>query len=504
MVTCRSVFAFCGFLFLSVVIVVLIRTFTLSVRTDTVDDCTATDEDFIRASDKIISNFRRALQIKTVSKNVHEYDTGELLKLQQLIRTAYPVIHSSPLVKLEVIGNYSLLYSIKGSNSSLTPYMLCSHLDVVPAEPQKWDAPPFAADIKDGYIYARGTIDFKHGVMGILEAVEYSLSRGFKPQRSFYLAFGHDEEVGGSDGARAISERLKAQHVKLEFIVDEGMVVTDGLVPGMTKPAALIGTSEKGQAMLRLTVTQTAGHSSMPPKESTIGILAHAIHKLESVGQPRMFGYGPEKYMFEHLAQDMTFSHKLVMSNLWLFGPIVSWVLSRKPVTDAMIRTVTSVTMIQGGIKANVVPPEASAIVNHRIHPAQSVQDVIDYDRKLIDDDRVKIEIMDAFESLPQSPFGDDDFGYQMVKNSIRQVWLGVVVAPATLIGNTDTRHYVEMTKNIYRFSPTYMYPEDMARFHGDNERISVKDYEKAINFYYHLISNANKELEPSHKHGEL
>ncbi|KAK7489673.1 hypothetical protein BaRGS_00019068 [Batillaria attramentaria] len=493
-------------LFLVVSAVVVIRTFTLKVRTDSVVKCSSSDADFIPLTEKRLKNFQTALRFETVSRDRHDYSRHELAQLCQFIIQAYPVLHSSPHVKHELVANYSLLYTVRGSDSSLTPYLLASHLDVVPADQSQWEAPPFSADIINDFIYARGTIDDKHGVMGILEALEYLLSNGFQARRSFYVAFGHDEEVTGLDGAYNLAETLRSRGVtKLEFISDEGLTVVHGIVPGLTKSAGLIGTAEKGQVVLKLKVKAGTGHSSMPPPENSISILAKAIHRLESNPHPSMFGYGPEGEMFEHLASDMQLPHRLVMSNLWLFRPLVSWVLSQKPATNAIVRTVTGITKFNAGIKDNVIPPEAEAIVNHRIHPAQTVQEVIDYDRYIIGDDRVEIVVKGAMEPHPIAPSGPDDFGYQVVKNSIRQVWTEAVVAPGVMIGNTDTRHYLQFTHNVYRFSPTFMYPNDTTRFHGINERISKKNYEQAINFYHHLILNANEAgLSPSHKHSEL
>ncbi|XP_076447510.1 N-fatty-acyl-amino acid synthase/hydrolase PM20D1.2-like isoform X2 [Babylonia areolata] len=395
--------------------------------------------------------------------------------------------------------------SCTGSDRSLTPYLLASHLDVVPADGAQWDAPPFSADLIDDFIYARGTIDDKHGVMGILEALEFLLSNGFQPRRSFYIAFGHDEEVSGIEGAQSIAATLKARGVdRLHFVSDEGLTIVNNMIPGISKPVAIIGTAEKGQAVLRLKVEGQTGHSSMPTAENTISILAEAVHRLHTNRHPSMFGYGPERAMLEHLAPEMQFGHRLVMSNMWLFSPLVSWLLSQKPASNAQVRTVTSVTKFNAGVKDNVIPSVAEAIINHRIHPAQSVQEVIDYDRYIIGDDRVKIELKGSIEPHPQAPHGDHDFGYQVVKNSIRQVFTDAVVVPGVLVGNTDTRHYLCFTHNVYRFSPTFMFPDDIPRFHGVNERISKKNYEQVINFYHHLILNADDpQLPPLHQHSD-
>ncbi|KAK3610576.1 hypothetical protein CHS0354_009016 [Potamilus streckersoni] len=493
--------------FCTVLLVIVVRTFTLTVRSDGVKQCEKLDHDFIPATEEVLERFRKAIRFQTVSQELHVYNRPELERLLDFIHSDYPTIHSSSLVEHEVVGNYSLLYSIKGSNSALQPYILMAHLDVVPvADPDKWEAPPFEGEIRNGFIYGRGTIDFKQGVIGILEALEYLLASGRKPVRGFYVAFGHDEEVSGQDGARAIGDLLMKRGVHgVEFILDEGLTIVNNVIPGIDRPVAMVGSSEKGQVFLELLVKGTPSHSSMPEPESPIGILANAVARLEKYPQPSMFGYGPEKDTFEHLAPEMKLPFRMVMTNLWLFGPVVSWILSLKPVTNAIIRTVTAVTMFQAGVKINVNAPDARAYVNHRIHPAQSIEQVIEYDRQIINDDRVQITVLYRQEALPISPSGDNDFGYQTIKNSIRQVWTESVVAPGTLIGNTDTKHYTKLSNNIYRFSPTFMFQEDVPRFHGNNERISIKNYEQAINFYYHLMRNSDKEkLTPSHSHGEL
>ncbi|KAL4226044.1 hypothetical protein ACF0H5_014032 [Mactra antiquata] len=495
--------------FISVIVsIVVIRTFTLQTRQLDVLSCKKSDLDFIEAGhgSEALKRFQDAIRFRTVSTAISDYNTEELAKFVQYIVSAYPDLHSSSLLQYEIVANYSLLYTVPGTDSSLTPYLLMAHLDVVPADPAAWEAEPFGADIINDFIYGRGTIDFKHGVMGILEALNFYVSNGKQPERSFYVAFGHDEEVSGLDGAQAISDLLWNRGVrKFEFILDEGLTLTNGIVLGLKEQVGLIGVAEKGSLNVELFVDGEPGHSSMPPKESTIGIMSGAIHRLEKNPHPSMLGYGPEKDTFEHLAPYMSLPYRVVMCNLWLFKPVMSWVLSWKLSTNAIIRTVSAVTMFKAGVKINVNSPNATAYINHRIHPAQTVQQVLEYDASVINDDRVKMRVVDAMEPHPIASSGDEDFGYQTIKSSIRQIWNNTVVAPATMIGNTDTRHYLRMTSNVYRFSPTVMFPDDPKRFHGNNERISINNYEQAVNFYYHVIMNSNKKsIESVHKHGEL
>ena len=172
------------------------------------------------------------------------------------------------------------------------------------------------------------------------------------------------------------------------FILDEGMFVMDGVFPGVDQPVAYVGVVEKGWANVELSVQGVQGHSSTPPKESAVGILAHAMAKLEDTRQPSRFGHSVEYDTMSHVAPYASFGYKLVLGNLWLFKDIVAKILSNDAKTDAIQRTTSAITVVNAGIKSNVIPNEASALVNHRIHPADSVQDVIDNDNKIIDDSR--------------------------------------------------------------------------------------------------------------------
>ncbi|XP_016300449.1 probable carboxypeptidase PM20D1.2 [Sinocyclocheilus anshuiensis] len=235
----------------------------------------------------------------------------------------FPKIFSSSLVQHEMVGNYSHLLTVSGSEPDLEPYMLLAHIDVVPAdEADGWDAPPFSAQELNGFIYGRGTIDNKQSVMGILQALEYLLERGYTPRRSFYIGLGHNEEVNGLHGAANIVKLLKSRGVKLQYVLDEGLAVLDGVI--MAWMGLLPCISEKGKATVKLSVSSAPGHSSMPPRESSIGILASAVNRLEENPMPRLFGYGPEHGTFEHLAHKFGLPLRLIMSNLWLFSPLLS------------------------------------------------------------------------------------------------------------------------------------------------------------------------------------
>uniref|UniRef100_A0A667ZJW9 Peptidase M20 domain containing 1, tandem duplicate 1 n=1 Tax=Myripristis murdjan TaxID=586833 RepID=A0A667ZJW9_9TELE len=421
-----------------------------------------------------------AIRIPTVSSTNTDINTTALLEFHKLLRKAFPTVFSSSLVHHEVVADYSHLFWVPGTQPALAPYMLLAHIDVVPAsESDGWEAPPFSAKEIDGFIYGRGTIDDKQSVMGILQALEYLLAKGYAPRRGFYIGLGHDEEVSGFQGAMNIVRVLKQRGVRLAFVLDEGLAVLDGIISGLEGPAALIGISEKGQATLKLSVLMTPGHSSMPPRESSI----------------------EEKFVsfeaFLALCTLFKLPLKFIMSNLWLFSPLLGRVMERRPDTNAFVRTTTAVTMFNSGVKVNVIPPLAEAYVNLRIHSAQSLQEVLDLVQSTIGDQRVKIELVDGFDPLPISSYDEKSFGFQIIKKTVLDLFPEVTVAPGITVGNTDSRHFKELTNATYRFAPTWFKPGDPQRFHGINERISKKNYEELVVFYFHLIQNCDTEKLP-------
>lgn len=253
-------------------------------------------------------------------------------------------------------------------------------------------------------------------------------------------------------------------------------------------------------ATVKLSVTTAPGHSSMPPRETSIGILAAAVKRLEDNPMPMLFGQGPERGTFEHLAHKFNLPLRFLASNLWLFAPIVGRFLALKPDTNAFSRTTTAVTMFNGGVKVNVLPSLAEAFVNLRIHSAQTLEEVLDLVKSTVGDQRVSMDLVEGFDPLPVSPYSETSYGFQILKKTILELFPQVTVAPGICVGNTDSRHYKDLTTDIYRFAPIWAKPGDSQRIHGINERISKKNYEEMVGFYFTLIQNCDiKELPAAH-----
>ena len=427
------------------------------------------------------------IQIETISHEDPKKDKKEnLKKMQEQLASLYPLVHKN-LTK-EVVDGFSLIYTWKGSNPDLNPVVFMAHQDVVPADEHtldQWTYPPFSGKIADGFIWGRGTLDIKSQVIAILESVEALLAAKYKPERTVILTFSHNEEVLGT-GAKAVVDHLKDQGIRVDAVIDEGGAIYDGIIPGIKGLSASVGIAEKGYLSLKLTVKGTGGHSSTPPKETAIGILSKAIARLERQKFPtdvRMV-----KPMFQGLASAASPVMQMAFGNLWLFGGIVTKILSSKNETDATIRTTVAPTIIQSGVKDNVLPSHAEAVVNFRILPGQSIADVCDYVRFVIKDKRVSFEPMDqkAWEASPLSPI--DGNAYYHIASVIDEIWPGTVVAPYIMLGGTDSRNFCEISDCVYRFTPMVVTEEDLNRVHGVNERIGVNDFFQLTDALYRLI----------------
>lgn len=273
-----------------------------------------------------------AVKFPTVSlRSGGPIDTAAFRGLHQYLVASFPLAHAA--LAREVVAGLSLLYTWSGTDTTLPPLVLMGHLDVVPVpEPNlpSWTHSPFSGDIADGFVWGRGTLDDKTTVLSILEAVETLFKDGFRPSRTIYLAFGHDEEVGGRYGARAIVARLVAHGVQPALVLDEGGFMAAGLMPGMNERAAMVGIAEKGYLSLRITAKAEGGHSSMPTGRTAVGALSRAIATLEANPFPSRVD-GPTRGMIEAMAPYLSFGRRLLIANLWLAAPVVSRQLAGNP-----------------------------------------------------------------------------------------------------------------------------------------------------------------------------
>ncbi|HEY4491274.1 MAG TPA: M20/M25/M40 family metallo-hydrolase, partial [Acidobacteriota bacterium] len=300
---------------------------------------------------------------------------------------------------------------------------------------------------------------------------------------------GHDEEIAGLDGAAKIAKALQSRDVSFEYILDEGLFITKGF-SDISSPIAAVGIAEKGYVTLRLTLSGTPGHSSLPPKHTAIGEMSRAIQELENHPFDANLN-STTRAMLDYLGPEMPYSRRILLANVWLFDPLVQTILLRIPQTAAMMRTTSAATVIEGGMKENVLPSSVTALVNFRIAEGDSIKKIIEHVRNTVRNDRIQISIHHGFGTEPSPVSPIDSRAFQLLQKTISETHSGVVVAPSLLMGATDSRHYLVFTKNVYRFSPLQLSEDDFSRFHGANERISVRNYIEMIRFYIRLIENS-------------
>lgn len=478
------------FLLLALVLFVaylIINTLNFDSKQITVEPITP-----IKGRPAAINHFAEALKIKTVSpENTADFDSIQFKTFNSFLEKTYPLADS--LLEKKIFNSFSHLYKWQGSETTQKPIVIMGHLDVVPVIEKnisEWKVDPWAGMIKNDTIWGRGTIDDKVGVVGIMEAVELLLSQNYKPKRTFYFAFGHDEEIGGKLGAIAMAKYLKEQGVTADYVLDEGGVISEGLVPGMTKEVALIGIAEKGYLSLNLNVRLEGGHSSMPGKETAIDVMSKAVSALKNNPLPSKITAPLEKFM-EYIGPEMPFVNKMVFANKAVLGPVLLNVYESTNSGNAQIRTTTSPTIFNSGVKDNIIPLTATATVNFRILPESTAEDVIAHVKKVIDDERITIE-KGSFISEPSKLSATDNEQFKILNTTILQLFPGVVVSPYLVVGGTDSRHYGDITDNIYRFSPIHLNKHSQKSFHGLNERVAVSDFYDAIAFYVQLIQNSN------------
>lgn len=435
-----------------------------------------------------------AVRFKTVShQDPAKFDPAVFDAFQAWLKETYPAFYAR--VSTERVSKASQLNIWKGSDPSLKPLVLLAHQDVVPADEgvnSGWEQPPFAGVIKDGFIWGRGSIDDKSNLIGQLEAANKLAEQGFQPKRTIIFAFGHDEEVGGT-GAHAMAELLKNRGVKAWAVFDEGGAITTGM-PDIKGPVARIGVAEKGYVTLKLQTKAAGGHSSTPPEQTAITELARAVTAVQD--HPFQHKLDPVLVQMLHdtaRSPEMSLMKRVILTNLWLFGPLVEAQMQKSEVGAAMLGTTIAPTIIHAGIKENALPREAEALINFRINARDSSQSVLEHVKKAINDPDVDVTINGglAMEPSPISQIGTGPYAW--LEGVLNKAFPDTIVAPNIVIGGTDSRYYATITSDIYRFAPFTFDASDLHRIHGLNERIGVQDFAHGIGVYAMMMESASE-----------
>jgi len=482
----KKALKFLGLIISVLVIVLLLKTvFYFSKQLD------VKPVEAIEIKNESVQNLSKAITFKTVSnKDYSLTDTSQFVHFHAFIDSTYPLIFRH--LEKEVHGNYALLYKWQGKNLNLKPLILIANQDVVPAVEENWEKGPFSGEIDDQYVWGRGTRDDKGSLVSIFEAVERLLEEGISTERTVYLVFNDEQEVS-SKGARVLAATLKSRGVEAEMILDHGGSITSGIVPMISKPVALIGTSEKVFLPVELTSKCAGGHPAMPQQETAISILSKALVKITE-NQPAPEFTPPIKAFLSYIGPEIPWPTRIVFANQWLLGGVIKSIYTTSNEGNATVRTTTAPTMLKAGIRDDVMPTEARAIIQFGLLPGDTSEKVIERLNKVINDDRISVTTLgNPKEPAKVSPVNCEAFN--LLNKTIKESFENTYVAPILMTASFDGYYYSEVSPNIYRFTPYRSTSEDLARMHGDNERITIENYKEVINFYYRLVKNFQEDF---------
>ena len=426
------------------------------------------------------------IRIPTVSKHEHE-DLSQFYLFHQELEKLFPLIHKN-LEK--TVLNGTLLYRWKGADPQKLPILFMGHQDVVPASDEGWSVPAYSGIAKDGCLYGRGTLDCKGTMYVQLQAVEELLEEGFVPPCDVYLEYSINEETGG-DGAAAAMRHLRDQGIRFAFVLDEGGAVIDEAVPGMNKPYAVIGVTEKGYMDVKITARGKGGHSSTPPRNTPAARLFAFANEIERK-RPFQKKMIPEvKEMFRQMAPAFSFPLRFLLGNLWLTKPLVMAAMPMvSPFGEALMATTCCFTMMRGSDAANVIPKEPYLIANLRCSVHQNCQESLAVLKKYGKKYDLDFEVLLSRDASPVSDIHSAAYGF--VEKTIRSHFPDAGVAPYLIMGGTDCRHFHALTDTALRFAPIRMTNEQNASCHAVDENVTIASLAEGVRFFKRLLKDCN------------
>jgi len=436
--------------------------------------------------ERLTAKLQQAIRLKTISHiDQKMIDYKQFDQYLKLLENSFPKVFSE--CSKHIINQHSIVLHYELDNNK-KPILLTSHIDVVPVEEgteNDWSHPAFEGIIADDYLWGRGTLDTKTTGISALEALETILEKGKKPSRSVVIAFGHDEEIGGANGAKAICDYFVEKQISFEFLMDEGGVIGTDVLDGVARPMATIGIAEKGYVDLELKVAGEGGHASTPPKHTALGVMSQVVCNLENKQMPLQLGV-TTKLFLEAIAPYMSSVNRLILSNLWLFKPIFLKAFSNTNIGNALLRTTTASTMAKGSDASNVLPQFATATCNFRITPGESTTDLLKHIKDInkgisIDIHKIRMEEPSMVSDLTGE-------GFNTIATIIKSMTKEAIIVPYVMLAASDSRHYEQVCNKIFRFAPVIVSKKDISTIHNTNEKISLSNIEYCGNFYIQLL----------------
>lgn len=353
--------------------------------------------------------------------------------------------------------------------------MLCNHTDVVPVEEEYWDVPAFEGIVKDGRIYGRGTVDMKG--CGVMQLITMLLLRreGVPLKRDIVFCAVPDEEAGSEWGMGWLCEH-RPDVVDVEYELSEGGAGADRFLEREV-PIFSVATNEKDIAWLRLTAIGRPGHGSVQASDNSAEHLVRALARLADWERPLVFTPDTKAYIKRmREAGLLPIDHDETML-----------AIAERPELQAMFINTLNLTMIDSGIKANVIPARSSAVIDCRLLPGQSKEDWMRQVRARINDPRVSVELYLPPSGEPKAIDFDTPL-FQTIQEVITAAVEDAVVVPSMTVGGTDNRFLRARGIPAYGFIPCILSQDERRGFHGNNEFLTVENLNMGCELMYEIV----------------
>ena len=437
--------------------------------------------------DAALRNFSLLLKKQTIWPRYGEIRKEEFDSFLPLLQELYP--NACAAMKLHRINEYGILMQWRGSAPGAKPVVLMSHYDVVDADPVKWTLPPFCGEVHAGAVWGRGAVDTKCILAALMQASEILIQQGFQPKRDLFFSFSNNEESGG-DTTPAIVDWLFERGIEPWFVLDEGGAIVNSPALGVKQDFAMVGVSEKGILDAIIRVRGVPGHAATPKDTDAttrlVKVVSDIQHHQFEAKLPAV-----TRRMLSGIARYSNFGMRLIFANLWLFSPLVKFIMLQNSETNAMLRTTAALTKLKGSQEINIIPTVAEAAFSVRVAPWDNTEKVI---RRLrtVAGEHADLSWDYRFEPSPISP--DSGKAFDLLKRTVDDVYPAVQTVPYVMNGGTDARHFSKICKNVYRFAGFRFSEAERASMHGNDEKLEINSYLDGVHFYVKLLMNLNEE----------
>ncbi len=417
------------------------------------------------------------LKIKSINPPGNEQETAEYLGQCLAERGMNSTIYPSGEQRA------NLLTRLPGDGSK-RPILLYNHMDVVEADAHRWRDDPYSGAIRDGYVWGRGALDMKG--MGIMQLLAMDLLRQHHPQRTRDIIFlaAADEEKGGQFGAQWMIDHHAAE-IEAEYMWDEGgFGLRDFFDP---RPVFTVSVAEKKEVWLKVIAHGEPGHSGMPHENNAADILLRALTKIMALNAK--FELHPvAARMFSAIGSLKTFPQSFLLKHLNnpLIFRLLLPTLKKDKTISAMLRDTLSITVLRAGDKENIIPERAEATLDIRLLPDRDPQVFVDQLIKLIGDPRIEIEFLQLPQKRVVTELNTEFF--QTLCEVLHEQVPESIPAPLLSPGTTDSSFFRQLGVQAYGLVPAILTPDELARFHGVDERISIENLRLGTRIIYEVL----------------